>query len=102
VAWNAVRGCGCRSRAARRATPEGLPGRHRPARALPSRSADHGRERRAEARAVRRDVSGADFTRAKPSWPSTPRALERKLLAHPGHEFGPGDPGGVVSARFVA
>ncbi len=27
VAWNAVRGCGCRSRAARRATPERLPGR---------------------------------------------------------------------------
>ena len=30
-----VRGCGCRSRAARRATPERLPGRHGPARALP-------------------------------------------------------------------
>jgi hypothetical protein len=27
VAWNAVRGCGCRCRAARRATPERLPGR---------------------------------------------------------------------------
>jgi hypothetical protein len=27
VAWNAVRGCGCRSRAARRVTPEKSPGR---------------------------------------------------------------------------
>jgi hypothetical protein len=47
VAWNVVRGCGCRSRSARQATAERLPGRHRPARVLPSRSADHGRERRA-------------------------------------------------------
>jgi hypothetical protein len=39
VAWNAVRGGGCRSRAAHRATPERLPGRRGPARALPSRSA---------------------------------------------------------------
>jgi len=42
-----------------------------PARALHSRSAGQGPARRAEARAVRRGVSGADFTRAKPSWPSS-------------------------------
>jgi hypothetical protein len=28
--------------------------------------------------------------------PPHPRALQRKLLAHPSHEFGPSDPGGVV------
>ena len=33
---------------------------------------------------------------------TTPRALQRKLLAHPSHEFGPRDPGGVVRSRFVA
>ena len=70
VAWDPVRGCGCRSRAVRRATPERLPGRRGPARALPSRRVARGRETRAAARAVRRGVSGADFTRAKPSWPS--------------------------------
>jgi len=43
LAWNAVRGCGCRSRAVRRA----------------------------DVRAVRRGVSGADFTQTKPSWPSS-------------------------------
>ena len=42
-----LRGVGCRSRAARRATLERLPGRHGPARILPSRSAGHGRQRRA-------------------------------------------------------
>ena len=31
VAWNAVRGCGCRSRAARLSVPERLPGRRGPA-----------------------------------------------------------------------
>jgi hypothetical protein len=56
VAWNAVRGCGCRCRAARQATIERRCGRRGPARALPSRSAGHGRERRAEARAVRPDA----------------------------------------------
>jgi len=65
-----VRGCGCRSRTARLSVPERLPGRHGPARTLPSRSAGHGRERGAVVRVVRRGVSGADFTRAKPSWPS--------------------------------
>ena len=38
-----------------------------PARVLTSRSAGHGRERQAVVRTVRRDVSGAHFTRAKPS-----------------------------------
>ena len=33
---------------------------------------------------------------------ATPRALQRKLLPHPSHEFGPSDPGGVVRSRFVA
>ena len=70
VAWDPVRGCGCRSRAARLSVPERLPGRRGPARALPSRRVPRGRETRAAARAVRRGVSGAAFTRAKPSWPS--------------------------------
>jgi hypothetical protein len=38
----AVRRCGCRWRAARRATPERLPGRRGPARALLSRRVGHG------------------------------------------------------------
>jgi hypothetical protein len=33
---------------------------------------------------------------------TTPRALERKLLPHPRHEFRPRNPGGVVGGRFVA
>ncbi len=33
---------------------------------------------------------------------TAPRALQRKLLAHLSHEFGPSDPGGVVRSRFVA
>ena len=33
---------------------------------------------------------------------TTPRARNRKLLPHPGHEFGPRDPGGVVGGQFVA
>ena len=37
VAWNAVRGCGCRSPTARRATPGRMPGRHGHARAGRSR-----------------------------------------------------------------
>ena len=48
VAWNAIRGCGCRCRAARRVTPEKSPGRRGPARTLPSRWAGRGRERLAE------------------------------------------------------
>jgi hypothetical protein len=56
VTWDPVRGCECRSRAVRRATSESRRIRRGPARALPSRSADHGRERWAEVRAVRRGV----------------------------------------------
>jgi len=44
-----VRGCGCRSGSARLATHERLPGRHRPARARPSRWVDHGRNGRTAA-----------------------------------------------------
>jgi hypothetical protein len=33
---------------------------------------------------------------------TAPRAPQPKLLAHPGHEFGPGDPRVVVGGRFVA
>ncbi len=51
-----VRGSGCRSRVVRLSVPERLPGRHGPARTLPSRSAGHGRERRAVVRAVRHAV----------------------------------------------
>ena len=32
---------------------------------------------------------------------ATRRALERKLLPHAGHEFGPGNPGGVVRAGLL-
>jgi hypothetical protein len=41
-----------------------LPGRHPAARALPTRSADHGRERRAAVRAVRR--GGSDSSGSAP------------------------------------
>jgi hypothetical protein len=40
-----------------------------------------GRETRAAARAVRPSVSGADFTRAKPSWPSS--ACEPPVRSEP-------------------
>jgi hypothetical protein len=70
MVWNAVRGCGCRSRAARLSVPERLPVESGPARVLPSRRVARGRETRAAARAVRPSVSGANFTRTKPSWPS--------------------------------
>ena len=50
-----VRGCGCRSRAARRATLERLPGRRGLSQSRPSRWAGLGRARRAEVRAVRRE-----------------------------------------------
>ena len=33
---------------------------------------------------------------------AAPRALERKLLAHPRYEFRPRNPRGVVGGRFVA
>jgi len=33
---------------------------------------------------------------SEPDVATTPRALEGKLLPHPGHQFRPGDPGGVV------
>ena len=39
---------------------------------------------------------------SQPDVATTPRALQRKLLAHPCRQFGPGDPGGVVGARFAA
>jgi hypothetical protein len=38
----------------------------------------------------------------EPDAASSPRARKRKLLAHPGHELGPSDPGGVARARLVA
>ena len=37
----------------------------------------------------------------QPDVATTPRALKRKLLAHPSHEFGPSDPRGVVRAGLV-
>jgi hypothetical protein len=40
--------------------------------------------------------------RDEPDVATTPRALQRKLLAHPSHEFGPRDPGGVMGGKFVA
>ena len=38
----------------------------------------------------------------EPDVATTPRALQRKLLPHPCHEFRPRNPGGVVGGRFVA
>jgi hypothetical protein len=38
---------------------------------------------------------------SEPDVTATPRALERKLLPHPGQEFRPGDSGGVVRAGFL-
>jgi hypothetical protein len=40
------------------------------------------------------------FEGDEPDVAATRWALERKLLAYPGHEFRPGDPGGVVRAGF--
>jgi hypothetical protein len=39
---------------------------------------------------------------SEPDVVAAPRALQRKLLAHPSHEFGPSDPRGVVGGWFVA
>jgi hypothetical protein len=41
-------------------------------------------------------------TEDEPDVATTPRALQRKLLPHPRHEFRPRNPGGVVGGRFVA
>jgi transposase InsO family protein len=38
----------------------------------------------------------------EPDVATTPLALQRKFLAHPRHEFGLGDPQGVMGPRFVA
>ena len=38
---------------------------------------------------------------SQPDVTATRRALERKLLPHPRHEFGPGNPGGVVRAGLL-
>jgi len=79
-----VRGCGCRSRAARLSVPERLPGRRGPARALPSRSAGHGRERRAVVRAVRRGVSGmTSRVRSHPGLRQTASGAETGPEPHP-------------------
>jgi hypothetical protein len=73
-------GCGCRSRAARRARLERRPCRHGPARARPSRWVGPEQARVGAARAVHRGMSEADFTWAKPSWPSLVEALRTVLL----------------------
>jgi hypothetical protein len=65
VAWNAIRCCGCRSRAARRVTPERVRGRRGPGCALPSRSTGHGRERRAEEPETRDHLT--PFTHSTPA-----------------------------------
>ena len=120
-----VRGCGCRSRAARRAPPEPLRDRHGSARLAPvNRRAMGGRDgRRLERFAevcedltlrgrshpgllplanLRFEVSRllpAVFS--EPDVATTPRALERKLLPHPGHDFRPRNPRGVVRAGLL-
>jgi hypothetical protein len=38
---------------------------------------------------------------SQPDVAATRRALKRKLLPHPRHEFGPGNPGGVVRAGLL-
>ena len=43
-----------------------------------------------------------DDERDQPDVATTPRALQRKLLPHAGHEFGPRDPGGVVRAGVLS
>ena len=54
----------------------------------------HGREDLADRPRLRDEVNEPDVAAA-------PRALERKLLSHPGHEFRPGNPRGVVRAGLV-
>ena len=38
---------------------------------------------------------------SEPDVAAARRALERKLLPHPRHQLGPGNPGGVVGARLL-
>jgi len=65
-----VRGCGCRRRAVRRVSLGRRRDRQMPGRVRPSRRAGLAPGRAEAAREARSSASGADFTRAKPSWPS--------------------------------
>ena len=89
VTWNAVRGCGCRPRAARRTTSERLPGRHRPARALPSRSVGHGSERY--------EVESEALNHLMPTTPSTP--APSPTTAHPSPASRTQSPQGCAGTR---
>ena len=109
VAWDAVRGCGCRCRAARLSVPERLPGRKWTCTSSPQsaggpRAGETGGGSSGSPRCVRifRIGPGSVMNAMSRMSPPHPRARKRKLLAHPSHEFGPSDPGGVVRSRFVA
>ena len=47
------------------------------------------------------DRSGLRDERDQPDVAAARRAQERKLLPHPRHQLGPGNPGGVVGARLL-
>ena len=78
-----------------------------PARGRPSRSVGLERVRAAAARAVRPDVQGSSgsapalVSRDQPDVAAARQTLEWKLLAHPGHEFGPRNPRGIVRVGLL-
>jgi len=83
VARNAVRGCGCRWRAARRATPERLPCRKW---TWTSSAQSVGGPRAGRDDLPDRPRLGDE--RDESDVATTPRARKRKLLPRPGHQFG--------------
>jgi hypothetical protein len=91
VAWNAVRGCGYRCRAARRATTERLPGRKWTCTSSPQsvggpRAGETGGGSSGSPRCVRifRIGPGSVMNAMSRMSPPHPRARKRKLLAHRG------------------
>ena len=109
-----LRGCGCRSRAARRATSESRRIRRGPARALLSRSAGPGRERWAEVLLYAGEAILA-FARLRTSgstWAGSCRqsfglgpgsvmnAMSRMSPPHPGHATGNSSPTRAMSFAF--
>ncbi len=100
VASDPVRGCGCRARAARLSVPERLPGRKWTCTSSPQsaggpRAGDTGGGSSGSPLCMKQHVCQdlpdrpwLGDERDQPDVATTPRALQRKLLAHPGHEFG--------------
>ena len=93
VAWDPVRGCGCRCRAVRRATPEGLPGRKWTSTSSPQsvdgpRAGETGDGSSGSPRCAR-------IFRIGPG--SVMNAMSRMLPLHPGHSSGNSSPTRAMS-----